>query len=86
MLGPVAQQLLHLIVVLMLPVIMKLLSITAHESLLFLVLPTMKLNLSFLSQPDILILILDVSLRQKLESRYCNEFYLYGYVRMYFKR
>ena len=63
MLGPVAQQLLHLIVVLMLPAIMRPLSITAHESLLFLVLPTMKLNLSFLSQPDILILILDVSLR-----------------------
>ena len=63
MLGPVAQQLLHLIVVLMLPAIMKPLSITAHESLLFLVLPTMKLKLTFSSQPDILVLTPDVSLK-----------------------
>ena len=67
----------------MLPAIMKHLNITAHESLLFLVLPTMKLNLSFLSQPDILILTPDVSLKQKLESRVDIK---YGYVRMYFKR
>ena len=68
-LEPVAQRLLHLIVGILPPAIMKHLNIMGNESSLFLVLPTTQLNPSFLYQADFSIPTQDVSWIKKAHNK-----------------